>query len=1034
MNEETLRALTQLLALVALQDGVVTESERNYVINLFRQDLDPATLSHYIEMFDRLSGYDKQKEKTDTPRKLGPISLKDTVKTLAISNKLNKTLEIKQKVFLLLKILQLIGVDGNFSLHKKRIIETISAVFNIKDPDLEIIQAYVFYRPGKKIRGKEILIVNGDEPAEFPYNHIHSELSGELVFLKFSITDMYFVKYYGDEEIILNGFIMHPGNIYMFTNGSAIKNQRGTAIYFSDLIRKYQNEVNPVNLSFNADQISFKFSSGETGVHPLSVSEEEGSLIGILGPSGSGKTTLLNVLAGIYKSSTGTVRINGLDIHSAGIRRKLKGMIGYISQDDMLIEELTVFQNLYFNAKLCFADLSDQEIRKKVNEVLRILGLWQRKDMRVGDLLSKMISGGQRKRLNIALELIREPSILFIDEPTSGLSSRDSENVMDLLKELTYRGKLIFVVIHQPSSDIYKLFDRIVILDDGGYTIYYGNPIEAVTYFKNATHQLDKERGICPTCGNVNPEQIFNIVEEKVVDEYGNLTDIRKVKPQQWADLYRRRKTVIRIGDKSTLPDQKLEIPSRIKQIGIFIHRDLLSKLSDRQYITINLLEAPLLAFILAGIVRYQNAEGGSAYFFRFNDNIPVYFIISIIVGLFLGLMVSAEEMIRDRKILKREGFLNLSRNSYLLSKITILFMISALQTLLFVAIGNLILDIRGMFFPFWTILFSISCFGNLLGLNLSDSFRSTVTVYILIPLLIIPQMVLSGLFVRFDKIHEFIGNKAKVPLIADLMASRWAFEAMAVYQFKNNKYGKNFYPIDRIIAQSDYKSTFYADKLKELIDEVVLLAEKKPADEPGSEVDIDPKSRRKAIKDKIDILDNELSNEPLIQKAFSNPESIFSPGFVDQNMIEKIYNDIILIKQSYRQQANQALAKKDHMIREMEESDDLDQSKNDHYNESLADIVRNLGTGERVIEYRGRLAPLIEPIYLTDANPKSTWDYRTHLFAPRKQLIGVEVNTYAFNLIIIWLMSIFLYFTLYFQLFRRSLNSIKILGIRKIT
>jgi len=91
--------------------------------------------------------------------------------------------------------------------------------------------------------------------------------------------------------------------------------------------------------------------------------------------------------------------------------------------------------------------------------------------------MNKMISGGQRKRLNIALELIREPSILFVDEPTSGLSSRDSENVMELLSELTLKGKLIFIVIHQPSSDIYKMFDSMIILDQGGHMIYYGNPV-----------------------------------------------------------------------------------------------------------------------------------------------------------------------------------------------------------------------------------------------------------------------------------------------------------------------------------------------------------------------------------------------------------------------------------------------------------------------------------------------------------------------------------------------------------------------------
>jgi ABC-type multidrug transport system ATPase subunit len=139
------------------------------------------------------------------------------------------------------------------------------------------------------------------------------------------------------------------------------------------------------------------------------------------------------------------------------------------------------------------------------------------KDLRVGSPLDKMISGGQRKRLNIALELIREPGVLFVDEPTSGLSSRDSEIIIDLLKTLALKGKVVFVVIHQPSSDIFKVFDKLLILDKGGYPIYLGNPVDGVSHFKNAVNYLNPNESECILCGNVNPEQIFNIIETRVL-------------------------------------------------------------------------------------------------------------------------------------------------------------------------------------------------------------------------------------------------------------------------------------------------------------------------------------------------------------------------------------------------------------------------------------------------------------------------------------------------------------------------------------
>ncbi len=173
-----------------------------------------------------------------------------------------------------------------------------------------------------------------------------------------------------------------------------------------------------------------------------------------MGGSGAGKSTLLNVLNGVEVPSAGEVLINGKNIHKD--KDAVKGVIGHVTQDDLLIEELTVYQNLFYNAKLCFGNLTDEEIGKKCHSLLADLGLSETRDLKVGSPLEKTISGGQRKRLNIGLELIREPSVLYVDEPTSGLSSRDSENIMDLLKELALKGTLIFVVIHQPSSDISK--------------------------------------------------------------------------------------------------------------------------------------------------------------------------------------------------------------------------------------------------------------------------------------------------------------------------------------------------------------------------------------------------------------------------------------------------------------------------------------------------------------------------------------------------------------------------------------------------
>ena len=253
-----------------------------------------------------------------------------------------------------------------------------------------------------------------------------------------------------------------------------------------------------------------------------------------MGGSGVGKSTLLSILNGNIIPGEGNVCLNGHPLSDP----ECKQLIGFVPQDDLLIEELTVFQNLWYTARLCFANLTKKEIEDRVNTILEDLDLSKIRDLAVGSPIRKTISGGQRKRLNIALELIREPAILYLDEPTSGLSSTDSEKVIMLLKEQTHRGRLVVVNIHQPSSEIYKLFDRLWLLDTGGYPIYDGNPIEAITYFKRIANYTDQDISVCGTCGNINPELILTIIDAKKIDDSGNQTNIRKITSKEWHELY----------------------------------------------------------------------------------------------------------------------------------------------------------------------------------------------------------------------------------------------------------------------------------------------------------------------------------------------------------------------------------------------------------------------------------------------------------------------------------------------------------------
>ena len=1010
MSERILKALMQLFSIVTDAEDISNNSRR-IVESFLIQQLNQELVDEYLKLYDEFIEAKNRKSKSGKSKKRTSVN---SVKVLLICTQINEELAQKQKIIVLIRLIEFIFAGGTPSEQELEFTSTVAETFNIPKSEFDNCYNFIANTDDKGFDTPNTLIIdNNKEDLYLESKHIYSDgITGSLRVIKLETVNMFFIRYFGTAELYINGILLNKDRSSILNQGSSIRSSKVSPIYYSDIVSSFMKDDNAEKIVFNVEGLTYKFKGGNQGMHPFSFSEESGRMVGIMGASGAGKSTLLNLLNGAYAPTTGQITINGVDIHHKP--EQIEGVIGYVSQDDLLIEELTVFQNLYYNAKLCFDRMSDIQITKRVVEVLNSIGLYETKDLKVGSPMDKTISGGQRKRLNIALELIREPSVLFVDEPTSGLSSRDSENIMDLLKELALKGKLIFVVIHQPSSDIYKMFDNLLILDTGGYPIYNGNPVDAVIYFKDLANHVNSDESECLSCGNVNSEQIFDIIEARVVDEYGNPTKNRKVDPTEWHAIYKKRVAQkIEDFDKTNEALKILSnIPNKWKQFKVFITRDVLSKLTNKQYLLINFLEAPFLAFILAYLLRFYSTDLSNelGYTFRENENFPAYLFMSVIVALFIGLTVSAEEIFRDQRIRKREKFLNLSKGGYLFSKISVMFLISAVQMLSFVIIGNLILDIKGMYFSYWLVLFTTSCFANMLGLNISASFNSAVTIYILIPFLVIPQLLLSGVMVKFDKLNPTITVQKNVPLVGEVMASRWAYEALAVKQFKDNDFEKLFFNLEKEFKRYEFRKNYWLVKLSAKLSSV--------QNHFG-------KNDKEALSIKnLRLLRNEISKElrrnPNLK--FNLVESLYIDK-IDKQILTKTKTYLSELNEFYLQKYKRAYDKKDALTAQLNQDSTAKElfikMKDDYTNDALSSYVKDKNSATRIIEVDGHLIQKIDAIYL------SSNKFRAHFYAPTKRMFGKSLDTFWANLIVIWLMSLGLGISLYFDLLRKGIERI---------
>ncbi|HUO34641.1 MAG TPA: FHA domain-containing protein [Candidatus Acidoferrum sp.] len=550
-----------------------------------------------------------------------------------------------------------------------------------------------------------------------------------------------------------------------------------------------ERRENRGNVSIEAAEVTVNAPDGTRLLNPVSLTVYPSELVALMGPAGAGKTTLLKALNGYTPPASGQVLFNGANLYR--FYDLFRQQMGYVPQDDIVHSQLTVREALYFSAKLR-TDLSDAEIDKRIDTVLEELGIRDKKNSLIGSPERKTLSGGQRKRVNIALELVTDTPVLFLDEPTSGLSSYDAEGVIDLLKRLARDGKTIITTIHQPSLSVFRKFDDLIMIsrDPGGTgaMAYFGPAYpDSIRFFQPAK---ERSGGGTEEAAPLGPEML--------------LTGLNSATTPEWCERfaqseYHRQFVQERAG---RMPEGagQTGAPARrrfsLAQSLQLIRRNAILKIRDRAQLVILLLQAPLFALLIVLIFGALheppnlNAHGvvstlaASKLFGELGGTIAEIEFLMVVAAIWFGCNNAARDIVGEWTIYQRERMVNLKLVPYAMAKFAILCALCVLQCLTLLGIVYVFCHLKGSFAQTFSVLVLSSLVGAALGLAISARSSTTESAIALLPVVLLPVLALGG------------GVRAvyKMPEIAKTLSyavpSRWAFEQNVIIEAQGHPCG----------------------------------------------------------------------------------------------------------------------------------------------------------------------------------------------------------------------------------------------------
>lgn len=602
-----------------------------------------------------------------------------------------------------------------------------------------------------------------------------------------------------DGQVARGRAVLHDGSLIRLSGSQAVRCRFGEGF-----IDEERTQIE----SLVVEDLVHDFGPKARALDHVNFEVKRGEMLCIIGPSGSGKSTLLAVLSGQLRPTRGKVQLNGVQLYHQ--RARLVPFIAYMPQEDALNAQLTVREHLRHAVTIRRPGLTLAEHERRVDSALAELGLQALAGRRVGAVGDKSLSGGERSRLNLGLDLGSRAEVFLFDEPISGLSSKDSEHVVETVRSLS-REKIVVASLHRPGAQVLRLFDKVLLLDSGGCVPYFGTPAGLVEYFREACRELCVVHPGLAGGTALGADFVFDVLETPLSAIGGSFAagSARRFPPVFWQERYESvaltRSLQPEPGPVSRLSGGPsvagLPLPLRQERrlrrlLAVFAThflRSLLSKVRSRGTIYSLCIEAPVLAALVSITLRSSPA---GEYAFATALHLPAYLFLSVTVAMFLGLTNSATEILRDRPVLRRERNCQQSALSYVGAKFVALGMVAALQCLIYVLVGSGFLEIEGMFLAHWLWMTLTALTGTAMALVVSTMVKTERAALTAVPLLLVPQMLLAGALVPYREMNrgmfENVGlnrERGGSPVPALVMPLRYAYEGLVVTQATRNPF-----------------------------------------------------------------------------------------------------------------------------------------------------------------------------------------------------------------------------------------------------